>query len=402
MPVPSTTVVVPAQPRRRAAAARPRGAEHARAERLLAQAAHGLRRRHLLPGRRRRRDDLEPRGGAHLRLPRRRHHRSPCRGAHAGPGTRAELRAAHSEALSGQRVERFDSWHERRDGTLVPVNVSAVPLRDEARGRWWPWRRRWPTSASASGLARSWSGRTSRLQRQNAALVRSNRDLEQFAYVASHDLSEPLRVMTGYVDRIEQRYTDLLDDRGRRYMRHIVDGERCGCARSSTTCSTTRASCARRRASGLRAPTRWSTASCAMLEPSPRGAAQRCRWTSCRTSWSDASQLDSLLANLISNAAKFAQPRPAPCVRGQRVGGGRLGDAGRRRQRHRHPPEYRERVFRMFQRLHVREAYPGRASGWPSPSRSSRSHGGRIWIEDSPLGGARVLLHAAAGAGGRP
>ena len=60
--------------------------------------------------------------------------------------------------------------------------------------------------------------------RQYLALARSNRDLEQFAFVASHDLSEPLRAMTGFVQLLEKRYSDVLDDRGRRYVSHIVDG----------------------------------------------------------------------------------------------------------------------------------------------------------------------------------
>ncbi len=126
-------------------------------------------------------------------------------------------------ALSGERVDRFDSWHLRPDGRHIAVSLTVSPLRD--------------TAAAVAGLATSVQDVTDRVQltaeledlrrtqeSQNIALARSNRDLEQFAFVASHDLSEPLRAMTGFVQLLEQRYASVLDERGLGYLGHVVDG----------------------------------------------------------------------------------------------------------------------------------------------------------------------------------
>lgn len=103
--------------------------------------------------------------------------------------TVTQLRAAHDLAMSGERVERFDTWHQRPDGQHVAVSLTVSPLRT--------------TAGELAGVATSVQDVTERvrltaeiedvhrtLETQHAALTRSNRDLEQFAYVASHDLSE--------------------------------------------------------------------------------------------------------------------------------------------------------------------------------------------------------------------
>jgi signal transduction histidine kinase len=124
-------------------------------------------------------------------------------------------------------VERFDSWHQRPDGRHIAVSMTMSPLRDR--------------DGTVTGLATSVEDVTERIRldaeledarrslaEQNEALRRSNRDLQQFAYIASHDLSEPLRVMTGYVQLLETRYADAFDDKGRRWIAHVVEG-RPGC-----------------------------------------------------------------------------------------------------------------------------------------------------------------------------
>jgi signal transduction histidine kinase len=113
--------------------------------------------------------------------------------------------------------------------------------------------------------------------------------------------------------------------------------------------------------------------------------------------WSDPAQLECLLSNLIGNAAKFSgeQRRPALAVHGSESDGwvtlvvddNGIGVA----------PEYRERVFRMFQRLHVREAYPGTGIGLAVVQQIVELHDGRVWVEDSPLGGARFCCTLPSG-----
>lgn len=301
--------------------------------------------------------------------------------------TRGELRTAHATALSGTRVERFDSWHERRDGTLVPVNVSAVPLLDE-HGQVVAVATTVADVTERTTLARELEAARMRLQKQNAALTRSNRDLEQFAYVASHDLSEPLRVMTGYIERIEHRYDAVLDERGRRYMKHIVDASVRMRSLIDDLLEYSRF---------LRAP-RESVAvdtgvvvdrAVRTLLPAMREAGTTIHIGTLPNVWSDAGQLQSLVANLLSNAVKFRSPDRPPHIEvfGAEADGWvtlTIDDSGIGISK-----EYRERVFRMFQRLHVREAYAGTGIGLAIAQQIVELPDGRIWVEDSPLGGAR-------------
>lgn len=295
--------------------------------------------------------------------------------------------AAHRAALSGVRVERFDSWHQRSDGTKLPVNVSASPL--------------WDDSGSVVGVATTVADIServrldvelkrvsSRLTRQNAALTRSNRDLEQFAYVASHDLSEPLRVMTGFVAQIERRYDAVLDDRGRRYMGHIVEASIRMRALIDDLLDYSRFLRAPQSMSIIDTEAILGRALKTLAGPVSEAAAD-VQVTRLPGVWSDAAHLESLLTNLISNAVKFRSDVGPVLVRiaGTEKDGWvtlTVDDNGIGVD-----PEYRERVFRMFQRLHVREAYAGTGIGLAIAQQIVELHNGRIWIEDSALGGAR-------------
>ncbi len=310
-------------------------------------------------------------------------------------GTREELLQAYRTALSGERVERFDSWHRRSDGTLVPVNVSATPLHDE-HGRVVAVATTVADISERMALARELDRTRVAQDRQNAALTRSNRDLGQFAYVASHDLSEPLRVMTGYVDQLQRRYADVLDERGLRYMQHIVEAS------------------VRMRAliDDLLTYSQVLQAPRADVEVDTGDVVQRVLTALAGPLaeagtvvtvgelphvWSDPTQVEGLLTNLLSNASKFASAGSAPRVdvHGSAADGwvtlvvddNGIGIA----------EEYRERVFRMFQRLHVREAYPGTGIGLAIAQQIVELRDGRIWVEDSPLGGARFCCTLPSG-----
>jgi PAS domain S-box-containing protein len=304
--------------------------------------------------------------------------------------TRVQLLETSAAALAGTRVHRFDSWHQRRDGALLPVSVSVSPLVDE--------------DGTVVGVATSVADITDRveldialheaqraLERQNATLVRSNRDLEQFAYVASHDLSEPLRVISGFVTQLERRYGDAFDERGTRYIRHIVEGA----ARMRALIDDLLEYSRFLRADHEVAAVPLDDVVAAVLEqlrvrldelaadvqvgplPVVRG---------------DRSQLQSLLQNLVSNALKFTASGTAPrvAISGTVEGATAVlyvDDAGIGIE-----PAYRERVFRMFQRLHVREAYAGTGIGLAIAQQVVELHGGTITVDDSPLGGARFRV----------
>jgi PAS domain S-box-containing protein len=298
--------------------------------------------------------------------------------------TATQLRSVHALALTGERVERFDTVHLRPDGRHVSVSLTVSPL----RGR----------DDAIAGLATSVKDVTDRveltahiaevhatLEKQYTALTRSNRDLEQFAYVASHDLAEPLRVMTGFVQLLEKRYADVLDERGARYVFHVVDGaarmriliddllEYSRFLRTDPTNS--RVDCT---AVAQRAVAAEDTSDVEIKELPPV--------------WCDEASVLAVLQNLISNALKFHRPSTTSrvVVTGHREGDQVqlcVDDDGIGIE-----PEYRERIFGMFSRLHVREAFAGTGIGLAIVQQIAERSDGRAWVEDSPMGGSRFCI----------
>lgn len=298
--------------------------------------------------------------------------------------TAAQLRSVHEIALCGERVDRFDTWHLRPDGRHVAVSLTVSPLR--------------ALDGSIAGLATSVQDVTERvrltaeledvhrvLEKHYKALGRSNRDLEQFAYVASHDLSEPLRVMTGFVQLLEKRYADVLNEQGQRYVFHVVDGaarmriliddllEYSRFLRSEQTTG------------------RVDTGAVARRVVSSREAVG-VTISELPDVWSDDASVTAVLDNLISNALKFHRPEaPARVVVSGTVLGSQVrlcvDDDGIGIE-----PEYRERVFGMFSRLHVREAYPGTGIGLAIVQQIAERCDGQAWVEASELGGSRFCI----------
>jgi PAS domain S-box-containing protein len=312
------------------------------------------------------------------------------------PRGSAELDAARASARSGRQVDRFDTLQRRSDGVLLPVSLTVSPLLGADGG--------------VTGLATSVQDISERtrlladledarreLERKQEVLLRSNRDLEQFAYVASHDLSEPLRVITGYVQLLERRYAGVLDERGERYVRHVVEG----CQRMRDLIDDLLHYSRFLRVERAPQPVDLAALTAdvvASLRAQITDAGAEVVVEPLPAVHSDPTALTALVQNLLSNAVKFSRPGAPPHVRvSAGTDGGtvvlRVDDDGIGIA-----PEFRERVFRMFQRLHVREQYGGTGIGLAVVQKVAEQSGGRVWVEDSPLGGARfsVTLPAAA------
>ena len=150
--------------------------------------------------------------------------------------------------------------------------------------------------------------RTEALQRTADELARSNKDLEQFAYVASHDLQEPLRMVAGYLQLLSERYRGQLDEKADKFIDYAVDGaermsglirDLLGYSRVNTRGEQLRPD-QRRRGPGPR-----------VAEPSarrPKKAAPRLPAIRLPMVWADKSQLVQLFQNLVGNAIKFRSP----------------------------------------------------------------------------------------------
>ncbi|GGK28224.1 histidine kinase [Pilimelia terevasa] len=228
------------------------------------------------------------------------------------------------------------------------------------------------------------------LERSATELRRSNAELEQFAYVASHDLQEPLRKITSFCQLLQRRYDDLLDDRGRQYIAFAVDGA----SRLQVLINDLlRFSRVGRMYSG-RAPVDLAAALAAaqrhVQAMYDESGAQTTVRVPLPTVTGDVTLLTMLFQNLVHNAIKFAEPGVPPrieidCVRHDdeyeiAVSDNGIGVA----------PEFAEKVFVIFQRLHTREAYPGTGIGLAICKKVVEYHSGRIWVDPAHTGGTCI------------
>jgi len=246
--------------------------------------------------------------------------------------------------------------------------------------------------------------RTSELEREGAErkrmlaeLTRSNRELEQFAYVASHDLKEPLRKVRIYLQLLERRCRGQLDEEAGQFIAYAVDAaermqnliqDLLAYARVGSRGKPFEAvDCA--------APFREAAAN---LEAAIResGAAVTCG--PLPTVWADATQLAQLFQNLLGNAIKFRGARP-PAVHVEARGEGGEWLFAVRDNGIGIDPRFVDRLFVIFQRLHSQSEYPGTGIGLAICKKIVERHGGRIWVETKPGEGAtfRFTLPAAGG-----
>lgn len=242
--------------------------------------------------------------------------------------------------------------------------------------------------------------RTRDLESINEELIRSNRELQEFAFVASHDLQEPLRKIQAFGDRLLERYAPLLDERGQDYIRRMqASSERLQSlidALLTYSRITTRAK--------PFVPTDLNQIVgdvLADLDMQMQEVNGQVRVGKLDTVCADPLQMRLLLQNLIGNALKFHRSDVAPIV----TISGAWGEINGVNQRNGHiaertytmrvsdngigfEPEYAERIFQMFQRLHGRSEFEGTGVGLAICRKIVERHGGRISAVSEPGKGA--------------
>jgi signal transduction histidine kinase len=226
------------------------------------------------------------------------------------------------------------------------------------------------------------------LERQTEELRRSNLELEQFAYVASHDLQEPLRKVASFCQLLQRRYHGKLDERADAYIDFAVEGakrmqvlindllafSRVGRTKNFTTVDLNSA----------------LNDALASLEPALEEAEAVVTGDPLPEVQGDQTLLTQVFFNLISNAVKFRGDNPARVHISVRREGNEwvfcCADNGIGIE-----PQYAERIFVIFQRLHTREKYGGTGIGLAMCKKIVEFHGGRIWLDvDSDEPGTRI------------
>ena len=278
----------------------------------------------------------------------------------------------------GEHFTHFETLRVRKDGQRVDISATISPVKDSSGG-----------IAGVATIARDITQRkASELERRQAEedlarkvdeLARSNAELEQFAYIASHDLQEPLRMVAAYTQLLGERYRGRLDENADKFIGYACEGalrmqtlvrdllafSRIG--RSDTAC--VRIDCGAAMAEVLQS-----------LGPAIEESGAVVTHGALPVVWADRSQVTQVFQNLIGNAIKFrGKEAPAISVQAEEVGrqwlfsvsDNGIGIA----------PEYRENIFVVFQRLHTRTEYPGNGIGLAICRKIVERSGGKIWVE---------------------
>ncbi len=259
----------------------------------------------------------------------------------------------------------------RKDGSTFPLDLAVAKVEVEGRILY-------------SGIVRDI---TDRKQAESKILLQ-NEELGRFAYMASHDLKEPLRTIEAFSELLVMDYQDKLDDRGREYldvlssaasrMRAVVDDVLEYSRLEVDTATSTEfdvSNVIKELRRELDGDIQKSGARVTIANELPKLVGDRVRFYR-------------LMQNLVSNAIKYCPPEQPPEVE---INAHRVGDVWQIRVQDNGigiEPEYRSLVFEMFKRLHTREAYSGTGIGLAICRRIVVGWGGDIWIEDAPSGGS--------------
>ncbi len=239
------------------------------------------------------------------------------------------------------------------------------------------------------------------VEQQARELSRSNAELEQFAYVASHDLREPLRKIASFCEALQRRYGGRLDARADQYIEFAVDGARRMQSLIDDLLTFSRVGSGDGAKELLPLAEALDAARTALAGSIEQSGAEISAGQLPRVQ-GDRALLGSLFQNLISNAVKFRGASP-PRVRIEAQRRGQEWEVSCADNGIGVGPDQAERIFLVFQRLHPRQAYEGSGIGLSLARKIVEHHGGRIWLDAAYEGGAcfRFTLPVVEGEGAK-
>ncbi|HEX4134818.1 MAG TPA: ATP-binding protein [Bryobacteraceae bacterium] len=291
----------------------------------------------------------------------------------------------------GERVEHFETIRVRRDGVLLNISLTISPIRD-AQGR----------IVGASKTARDITEHVRQqqaLKEANAALRQANSDLQQFAYSASHDLQEPLRMVRAYSELLQRRFGGQLGQDGDEFIRHTVDGAirmdnllrdlrtyiRISAADRKSGEETDAGEVLNKALANLQSVI---DASGASIHAAPLPRVRMLEF-----------ELQQVFQNLIVNAIRYRASEPPDIHISATPRDGAwlfsVQDNGIGIE-----PQFRDQIFGIFKRLHTNTAYPGTGIGLAICQRIFERAGGRIWVESESGKGSTFYFTIPAASDG--
>jgi PAS domain S-box-containing protein len=302
------------------------------------------------------------------------------------PEDRQRVASRFMEAFQGS-CEEVETYVIKETGQTVPYQLSFAPLTVGGR----QYLMGFGIDISARKQAES------KLQKIMDDLKRSNEELEQFAYVASHDLQEPLRMVSSYVQLLEKRYRDKLDTDAIDFINFAVDGSRRMQNLINDLLSYSRV--------GSRGKPFQPVDSSAIYNAAVNNLQIAIRENEAYIEHgelprvtADEGQMVQVFQNLIGNAIKFhGKDSPHVIVNADRVNGNwifSVKDNGIGISR-----QFFDRIFMVFQRLHGNE-YPGTGIGLSIARKIIQRHGGQIWVESELDKGSTFYFSIPAGQDG--
>ena len=281
-----------------------------------------------------------------------------------------------AEALE-QGTRDFEWLHHRLDGTPFDASVRLTAL--ELQGR--------PVLLATVRDISQRKALQAQVQESLAKLQRSNEDLEQFAYVASHDLREPLRMVTSFLELLQRKYGGQLDDKADLYIHHAVDGAQRMEGLLGDLLDLSRVGTHGRPLIPVEMEAALDRALANLGAVIVETGAEVIRGELCQVV-GDEPQLIQLLQNLVANGIKFHAPGTRPRVEISCERRGVVAEFQVRDNGIGVAPEQAERIFEIFSRLHSQLEYQGSGIGLSICKKILSRHGGRIWVEAAPTGGA--------------
>jgi PAS domain S-box-containing protein len=274
---------------------------------------------------------------------------------------------------SGFRV--VETLHKRKDGSTFPVEVSVQYVKLD----------RDYLIASVRDITERKQAEQ-KIKEYTQELERSNDELQQFAYVASHDLQEPLRAVVGCIQMIDESNTGAFDERSRELMGHVIDGAKRMQMLINDLLAYSRV--------GSKGISRKQIDVAEMVKKAMHQLSVAIAESgavitidSLPTMWADPVQITQLFQNLIANAIKFrTELHPQIHVSAQQIDGEMIFSV--RDNGIGIAPEYHEKIFGIFRRLLSRRDYPGTGIGLAICKKIVERHEGRIWVESGDGEGA--------------